>query len=382
MEQKSVLDLNHLAALSGAELGQVDLEGQRLSVLHLQLLDGTLVGGLPDTGSDLGDVEVFAGAVAFHDDEAFAHDFLHRAEAMRAGQALAAAADGVVPLAESGLQDLRVFVVAARTIHRSEAQEVRQKIESVLRRERFGMELHAPDREVAVPQAHHEAVVGPRSDFEASREGLALDDERVVAGRVERIGQSLEEVGVVVEDRRGLAMHQVRGAEDAAAVDVPDGLVAKADAEQRLLAGEGADHVAGHAGFGGRTRTRRDHHAVRIQRERFLDRDLVVAEDLLLHAELAEVLHQVVGEGVVVIDDQEHVLTICLARQGVKESPKRVNKCEGSEVVRNPTSQRSKHVRPADVTEARRRSTTPPAPGLCGAANRSDRVSVWPVSMG
>ena len=121
-------------------------------------------------------------------------------------------------------------------------------------------------------------------------------------------------------------MHQVRRADDVAAEDMADGLVTQAHAEDRLLAGEGLDHRARDAGFGRRTRARRDHHAVGIQRERFLHRDLVVAVHLLFHAQLPEVLDQVIGERIVVIDDQQHVRTICPALRSVKEPRPRVNK--------------------------------------------------------
>lgn len=65
---------------------------------------------------------------------------------MRASEALAAATDRMVPLTETGFEDLSVFVITARTIHRSEAKEVCQESESVLRRVRFGVKLYAPDR--------------------------------------------------------------------------------------------------------------------------------------------------------------------------------------------------------------------------------------------
>ena len=42
---------------------------------------------------------------------------------------------------------------------------------------------------------------------------------------------------------------------------------------------------------------------------------------------MTEVLDQVVGEGVVVVDDQQHGRTICPRRGSVKERRLRVNKC-------------------------------------------------------
>ena len=134
-----------------------------------------------------------------------------------------------------------------------------------------------------------------------------------------------------------------------AAKVMPDRLVAEADTQDGTAPGENAEDVERHARLARRAGSGGKQDTLGIQRERLLHGDLVVAEDLLLHAELAKVLHQVVGEGVVVIDDQEHGLTICLARRSVKESPKRVNKCGAGEVVRNATSQGRKR-RPTAAT--------------------------------
>ena len=47
----------------------------------------------------------------------------------------------------------------------------------------------------------------------------------------------------------------------------------------------------------------------------FVDADRVVAPDDDLGAELAEVLDEVVGEGVVVVDDEDHALRRCGRRE-------------------------------------------------------------------
>ena len=60
-------------------------------------------------------------------------------------------------------------------------------------------------------------------------------------------------------------------------------------------------------GFRGRARPGRQEHAIRVQRHGLGRRDLVVAEDALLHAQLPKVLDEVEGEGVVVVDDEQHV---------------------------------------------------------------------------
>ena len=103
------------------------------------------------------------------------------------------------------------------------------------------MKLHALDVELAVAQAHDLALGGPRADLEARRERRALDDERVVARRLEGAGEPREEAAAVVQDGRGLAVHQAPGADDAAAEGLPDGLVPEAHAEDGQLAAERCD---------------------------------------------------------------------------------------------------------------------------------------------
>ncbi len=97
-------------------------------------------------------------------------------------------------------------------------------------------------------------------------------------------------------------MHEGLSADDLPAEGVTHRLVAQAHAEQRHLARERLDHFDRNTGVLGIARPRRDHDPFG---RKFLDplqRDLVVAEDLHLHPQLAEILHQVVGEGIVVVD--------------------------------------------------------------------------------
>src|SRR5204862_547727 len=60
------------------------------------------------------------------------------------------------------------------------------------------------------------------------------------------------------------------------------------------------------AGLVGRARARREHDALGRQLQDLGDADLVVAEDLAGGAELAQVVDEVIGEAVVVIDEDEH----------------------------------------------------------------------------
>src|SRR5690606_12375155 len=79
----------------------------------------------------------------------------------------------------------------------------------------------------------------------------------------------------------------------------------QAHAENRHLACERFDHSQGYAGIARHARTRRDTQVRGLERARLLDGDLVVAIHHDLGAEHHEGLHQVVGERVVVINEQQ-----------------------------------------------------------------------------
>src|SRR5262245_5038312 len=127
----------------------------------------------------------------------------------------------------------------------------------------------------------------------------------MIAGRVEGIGQAGEDARIVVVDGRGLAVHDTRRADHVAAEGGADRLVAEADAEDRDRAREALDQRHRDAGLARRARSRRDDDAVGRQRRDLRETDAVVAPPLDLRPELREILHEVVGEGVVVVDHEE-----------------------------------------------------------------------------
>src|SRR5262245_61684658 len=72
-------------------------------------------------------------------------------------------------------------------------QEVLQDLVALLRRDALGVELHAVDRQRAVLHRHDQPVVGFGGDVQAFRQSRAVDDQRVIAGRLEGLGRSLED---------------------------------------------------------------------------------------------------------------------------------------------------------------------------------------------
>jgi hypothetical protein len=82
--------------------------------------------------------------------------------------------------------------------------------------------------------------------------------------------------------------------------------VAQAHAQDGQLAGEALQRGHADAGFGWRAGARRQHEAVRPQRGDFVEGDFVVADDLHFFTQFAEVLDQVEGEAVVIVDHEQH----------------------------------------------------------------------------
>ena len=148
--------------------------------------------------------------------------------------------------------------------------------------------------------------VGLGRDLEGGRQARALDDQRVIARHLELVGQALEQPCAAIADRRQLAVHRLGRADHLAAVDLADRLVAEADAEQRDRRPGLGDQVEADAGLVGRARPRRQHDRLRLHADRRVDGDLVVAEDLARRTELAQEVDEVIGEAVVVIDQEQH----------------------------------------------------------------------------
>jgi hypothetical protein len=86
--------------------------------------------------------------------------------------------------------------------------------------------------------------------------------------------------------------------------------MAEANAEDRNFAGHVADEADGDAGFVRRTGTRRKDDALGCQGFNFFGRELVIAADDNVSAEFTDVLDEVEGEGIVVVENENHLLPV------------------------------------------------------------------------
>src|SRR5471032_2489504 len=83
---------------------------------------------------------------------------------------------------------------------RGEIEKILQNGLAVLGSDAFGMELDAVHRMLLVRHRHHEAIAGLGGDFELCGHGIALDDERMIAGRLERGVDAAEHAFALVLD--------------------------------------------------------------------------------------------------------------------------------------------------------------------------------------
>ncbi len=110
----------------------------------------------------------------------------------------------------------------------------------------------------------------------------------------------------VVVDGGGLAVLDLAGVDDARAEGLRHALMAEADAEDGHLAREALDQLDADAGVVRGFGAGGDDDALGGELGDFVEGDLVVAVDDDVGSQFAEVLVEVVGEGVVVIEEEDH----------------------------------------------------------------------------
>jgi hypothetical protein len=195
-----------------------------------------------------------------------------------------------------------------------EGEEILQELLAGLGQDGFGVELDAFQFVAAVADAHDDAVLGFGGDGEFAGERFSFDDQRVIAGGGERVGEFAEDAFGIVLDRAGLAVEKFGSADHFATESGADRLVTEADSEDWEFAGESADQVDADAGILRGAGAGRDYDALGFAASDFVYGNFVVAVDFYIAAEFAQVLGQVVGEGVVVVEEQDHFVTQPLRR--------------------------------------------------------------------
>ena len=303
----AVEQLEDRAALGAAAVGAVRLREAGVDVVfeHAALGPGAgaEVGALGEPGRRVGAVEP-EGVLAVAEES-----FEQRLGRGLAGQRAAAHLHPAGQRAGHLRAALRRLPRPSRAAPRALALP-RQRVEvldqrrPVLGRDRLRVELDAPQRPPQVFDPHHHAVVGPRGDV-AIRPHVG-DLQRVVADHREVLRDPLEQAALLVADAAEPAVHRLRRAADLALEQVAEPLVAEADAEHRDLA-VAEDVVADaevvpalrRAGAGGE-----DDRVEVPAFQRPPGDGVVVDHDRLFAADAGQQVEDVVGVGVVVVDQQ------------------------------------------------------------------------------
>src|SRR4051794_39383994 len=207
-----------------------------------------------------------------------------------------------VPLQISSIARVRMSLGMVEALALG-AEEVGQQLLALRGEDRLRMELNPLGGQLAVTHTHHDVAVGGGELEHAGQVGVR--DQRVVAARDQRVGEPLVDGAAVVLHLRVLAVDRV-AADDLPSERFHHRLVPEADAEDwRARFGEGANRIDRDARLLRRTWARRNDEPIGLQPNELGDRRLVIADDAHLSAPLPQVLDEVVGEGVVVVDHED-----------------------------------------------------------------------------
>src|SRR6202171_1844800 len=161
-------------------------------------------------------------------------------------------------------------------------------------------------RELSMLQSHDLAFSRFCADGELIGQSLRRDDERMIARSGKWVWQSGENARPIVMDLRGFAVHQPLRLDNLSAKNFRDALVTQANTEQWHARREPAHDFFAYSRFAGACRSGRDANMRRLQPGNFINREGVVTPNNGFTAKLAKILDEVVGERIVIIEDEQH----------------------------------------------------------------------------
>lgn len=171
-----------------------------------------------------------------------AHELLEGAKAMAALGALSTATDASPGTGCPGIDDFCLCRGTLGTMHcESNIQEVSKESHPVFGGDGFRMELDAVDREGFVADPHNFTLVGGGGNLNAVRCRILVEEEGVVTGRAEILGDISEQAFPVVGNGGEFSVHDSVGADNAPPEVLTNALVPQANAEEGKLFLEGFD---------------------------------------------------------------------------------------------------------------------------------------------
>src|SRR3989338_5150733 len=160
------------------------------------------------------------------------------------------------------------------------------------------MELHAPEGKFLVLYPHDlfVRVRGPGGHLQRIRHRFTFDDQRMITRRLKRVFNPLKNTFSIVGDHRCFTVHQMFGVDDLAAVSITDRLMPEAHAEDRNLSSETPDKFNAYPCVFRTSRAGRNDDSLRFHDLDLIKRQRVIAADLQVRPQLAEILDEVVGD--------------------------------------------------------------------------------------
>ena len=183
------------------------------------------------------------------------------------------------------------------------------------------MKLDAVNGIPAMTDPHHlprlPGIIRPGADFEIIVHLVGPHDQAVIPRGNERVSERCEDPFRIVVNLRDLSVHQPVGPIHFPTEDLTDALVTQAHSQQGHFRPEPLDDLFRNARFARSAWSGRDDDSIGTQGRDFVERNLIISDDAHVKRgiDLTQSLHEVVGERVVVVDQQDHSLTIAQLRE-------------------------------------------------------------------
>ena len=167
------------------------------------------------------------------------------------------------------------------------------------------MKLDAMQRPNFVAHSHDLIFLGPRGDDKIIRKGAGTNHEAVIARRIKGIGHADKNALIVMENRRSFTVHQAVIAFDHGPKGMADELMSQANSQNRNSRPKAFENIIADAGLTRGAWAGRNNNPFNTHAFNLINGNPVVANNFngAGGVDLTEPLHEVVREGVVIINE-------------------------------------------------------------------------------
>lgn len=172
------------------------------------------------------------------------------------------------------------------------------------------MELDPEDWPRLALQSHDFTIIRPGGDNQVVWQAGPIDGKAMIARGDKGIGHATEHTRIGMMYLACLAVHQGLGAHHLASKGLTNGLVAETNAEDRQVGWRMRDEVQTYPGVIRRAGPGRQQNALRSHPQSLFDTEGIITIDAGLRTQLVQIMNEVVGKAVIVIDDEDHGLPL------------------------------------------------------------------------